>query len=42
MSPLLLQITVWEGTKREDRARLGGLERTGKECFTGTDPYDHT
>ena len=35
MRPLLLQITVWEGTKREDRARLGGLGTNWKSVFYG-------
>ena len=38
MRQLLLQITVWEvkkGTKREDRARLGGLGTNWKSVFYG-------
>ena len=38
MRQLLLQITVWEvkgGTRREDRARLGGLGTNWKSVFYG-------
>ena len=38
MRQLLLQITVWEvkgSTKREDRARLGGLGTNWKSVFYG-------